>query len=215
MRALLDTGVWFRRYHRLPMSRALRQYLDEVTEFYLSPLSIAEISYKWQHGKLPEVPDPRTWLDHALENFILLDLSSEAARQPVCGLGRMGIWSIALWQPSLPRAESRLFTQTKSCAIAKASRKSGSKTPRLKAMTSFKFPQPDLQPPTVCRLPPAACRKPYASRPLSPDLRPLASCSQLFPSHFHSPFLTHYQPLATRYRGNAVCLMPQASRLRR
>ena len=43
MRALLDTGVWFRRYHRLPMSRVLRQYLDSVTEFYISPLSVAEI----------------------------------------------------------------------------------------------------------------------------------------------------------------------------
>ncbi len=81
MRALLDTGVWFRRYHRLPMSRALRQYLDEVTEFYLSPLSIAEISYKWQRGKLPEVPDPRTWVAHAVENFIMIDLSSAAALQ--------------------------------------------------------------------------------------------------------------------------------------
>lgn len=81
MRVLLDTGVWFRRYHRLPMSRALRQYLDEVTEFYLSPLSIAEISYKWQRGKLPEVPDPRTWVAHAVENFIMIDLSSAAALQ--------------------------------------------------------------------------------------------------------------------------------------
>lgn len=81
MRALLDTGVWFRRYHRLPMSRALRQYLDEVTEFYLSPLSIAEITDKWQRGKLPQVPDPRTWMAHAAENFIMIDLSSAAALQ--------------------------------------------------------------------------------------------------------------------------------------
>ena len=81
MRALLDTGVWFRRYHRLPMSRALRQYLDEVTEFYLSPLSIAEITYKWQRGKLPQIPEPRTWVAHAVENFIMIDLSSAAALQ--------------------------------------------------------------------------------------------------------------------------------------
>ena len=81
MRALLDTGVWLRRYHRLPMSRALRQYLDEVTEFYLSPLSIAEITYKWQRGKLPQVPDPQTWMPHAVENFIMVDLSPAAALQ--------------------------------------------------------------------------------------------------------------------------------------
>ena len=81
MRALLDTGVWFRRYHRLPISSALRRYLDEVTEFYLSPLSVAEISYKWQRGKLPQIPDPRTWVAHAVENFIMIDLSCAAARQ--------------------------------------------------------------------------------------------------------------------------------------
>jgi PIN domain nuclease of toxin-antitoxin system len=81
MRALLDTGVWFRRYHQLPMNRALRRYLEGVTEFYLSPLSVAEISFKWQRGKLPHVPDPKTWTDHALENFILLDLSAAAALQ--------------------------------------------------------------------------------------------------------------------------------------
>jgi len=81
MRALLDTGVWFRRYHRLPMSRALRQYLEGVTEFYLSPLSVSEISYKWQRGKLPDVPDPQTWIVHSLENFILLDLSPATALQ--------------------------------------------------------------------------------------------------------------------------------------
>jgi PIN domain nuclease of toxin-antitoxin system len=81
MRALLDTGVWFRRYHRLPMSSALRRYLDEVTEFCLSPLSVAEISYKWHRGKLPQVPDPQTWVAHAVENFIMIELSPEAALQ--------------------------------------------------------------------------------------------------------------------------------------
>lgn len=85
MRALLDTGVWFRRYHRLPMSRALRHYLDEVAEFYLSPLSVAEISYKWRRGKLPQVPDPQTWLAHSLENFLLIDLSPAAA-------AKAGLW---------------------------------------------------------------------------------------------------------------------------
>jgi PIN domain nuclease of toxin-antitoxin system len=63
------------------MSAALRQYLKEVTEFYLSPLSVAEISYQWQRGKLPQVPDPQTWVSRSLENFLLLDLSSEAALQ--------------------------------------------------------------------------------------------------------------------------------------
>ena len=81
MRALLDTGVWFRRYHRLPMSSELRRYLSEVTEFYLSTLSVEEITYKWLRGKLPQIPDPRTWVAHAVENFIMVDLSPAAALQ--------------------------------------------------------------------------------------------------------------------------------------
>jgi PIN domain nuclease of toxin-antitoxin system len=63
------------------MSSALRRYLDEVTEFCLSPLSVAEISYKWHRGKLPQVPDPQTWVAHAVENFIMIELSPEAALQ--------------------------------------------------------------------------------------------------------------------------------------
>jgi len=72
MRALIDTGVWFRRYFRLPMSRSLKRFLeDEVTEFHLCPLSVAEITFKWRRGRLAGVPDPRDWLDHALENYTL------------------------------------------------------------------------------------------------------------------------------------------------
>ena len=79
MKALLDTGVWFRRYHRLPMGRAMLKCLEEITEFHLSPLSVAEISFKWSRGRLLGVPDPAGWVPHALENFILLNLSPEAA----------------------------------------------------------------------------------------------------------------------------------------
>lgn len=81
MRALLDTGVWLRRYHGLPMSRPLRAHLDGVTEFYLSPLSVAEISFKWQRGKLPGLPDPSLWVSHSLQNFNILNVSAAAALQ--------------------------------------------------------------------------------------------------------------------------------------
>lgn len=86
MKALLDTGVWFRRYHGLPMSQALRAYLDDVTEFYLCPLSVAEISFKWQRGKLPGLPNPSHWLNHSLQNFNMLNASAEAALQA-------GLWN--------------------------------------------------------------------------------------------------------------------------
>ncbi len=86
MKALLDTGVWFRRYHRLPLSKPLQKFLaEEVTEFHLSPLSVAEITYTWKRGKLPYVPDPQQWVSHSLENFLLESVSPEIAL-------RSGLW---------------------------------------------------------------------------------------------------------------------------
>ena len=70
------------------MGAALQRYLDQVTEFYLSPLSIAEIAHKWQRRKLLHVPDPRSWVAHSVENFILLDLSPAAGPQA-------GLWPCA------------------------------------------------------------------------------------------------------------------------
>ena len=81
MKALLDTGVWFRRYHRLPLKPSLLEFLEtKVSEFHLCPLSVAEIAFKWQRGRLPGIPDPREWLDHSLENFVLEQPSPVAAR---------------------------------------------------------------------------------------------------------------------------------------
>ena len=72
MKALLDTGVWFRRYHGLPMSQALRDFLnEEVDEFHICPLSVSEICFKWQRGRLHEIPDPQTWVAHSLQNFVI------------------------------------------------------------------------------------------------------------------------------------------------
>jgi PIN domain nuclease of toxin-antitoxin system len=72
MRVLIDTGVWFRRYFGLPVSRSLKRFIEEeVTEFHLCPLSVAEIAFKWQRGRLAGVPDPERWVDHALENYTI------------------------------------------------------------------------------------------------------------------------------------------------
>ena len=72
MKALLDTGVWFRRYHGLPMNQSLRDFLnDEVEEFHICPLSVSEICFKWQRGRLPGVPDPQKWVAHSLQNFVM------------------------------------------------------------------------------------------------------------------------------------------------
>ena len=82
MKALLDTGVWVRRYHRLPMRPALRQFLArDITGFHLCPLSVAEITFKWRRSRLPGVPDPARWLPRALENFVIENPSTAAAQQ--------------------------------------------------------------------------------------------------------------------------------------
>lgn len=68
------------------MGRALKNFLDhEVTEFHICPLSVAEICYKWQRGRLPGVPDPSKWVSHALENFIIQN------PDPATSL-RAGLW---------------------------------------------------------------------------------------------------------------------------
>jgi PIN domain nuclease of toxin-antitoxin system len=82
MKVLLDTGVWFRRYHRLPLRPSSVKFLEtEVTEFHRCPLSVAEIAFKWQRGRLPGIPDPAAWIDHSLENFIVEHPSPAAALQ--------------------------------------------------------------------------------------------------------------------------------------
>lgn len=82
MKVLLDTGVWFRRYHQLPLKPSLKKFLEtEATEFHLSPLSVAEITFKWQRGRLPHIPDPAKWVPRSLENFTLENPSPESSLQ--------------------------------------------------------------------------------------------------------------------------------------
>ena len=79
MQALLDTGVWFRRYHRLGMKASLKKFLDsEVETFHLCTMSIAELTFKWRRGRLPGVPDPKAWLDHSIEDFVIQAPSANA-----------------------------------------------------------------------------------------------------------------------------------------
>ena len=89
MKVLLDTGVWFRRYHGLPLRKSLQRFLcEEVTEYHLCPLSVAEIAFKWQRGRLPGVPDPKLWVPRSLENFVLEPPSASASLQA-------GLWDWA------------------------------------------------------------------------------------------------------------------------
>lgn len=80
MKVLLDSGVWWRRTLDLPMSPALTRILnEEVTEWWLSPLSITEMFYKVTHRNLP-APGKSGWLAEALNGYRLAPLSFEAGK---------------------------------------------------------------------------------------------------------------------------------------
>ena len=80
MKVLVDTGVWFRFVRRLPLPKKVEAMLEDMeTERYLCPISTMEIIRKWRTGKLP-VPDPRDWLDDALQGFEILPVTEPIAR---------------------------------------------------------------------------------------------------------------------------------------
>ena len=80
MRALIDSGLWWRRFHGLPMSRPLARCIEqEVSEFWLCPVSIQEMLYKWRHRKLPG-PDPSEWMAEAVRGYRLAFVTFDAGR---------------------------------------------------------------------------------------------------------------------------------------
>lgn len=82
MKILLDTGVWLRRYHGLPLRQSLLDFLEnEATEFFLCPLSVAEVTFKWRRGRLPGLPDPAGWVAHSLEHFLMAPITPRSALQ--------------------------------------------------------------------------------------------------------------------------------------
>ena len=80
MKALLDTGVWWRWMTHGPIDVRLKSFLEnEVTEFHLCPISLTEVFYKIKNNKekAPELPD---WETLILEGFRLAPVSFAAAR---------------------------------------------------------------------------------------------------------------------------------------
>ena len=80
MKALLDSGVWWRRTLDLPLPASLRKFLqDDVTEWWLSPLSVTEMFYKVTHRGLP-APQKAGWLAEALSGYRLAPFTFEAGQ---------------------------------------------------------------------------------------------------------------------------------------
>ncbi len=62
------------------MRPSLKKFLrEEIEDFYLCPLSILEITFKWRRGRLPQVPDPNLWLAESLEDYGFINPSANAA----------------------------------------------------------------------------------------------------------------------------------------
>mgnify|MGYP001607290637 CR=1 FL=1 len=76
---LVDTGVWFRYYHKLPLRPALVAYLEAHPPLYLSAISVWEIATKHRLGKLP-CPPLSQWLDQALADYEVLPVTETIAR---------------------------------------------------------------------------------------------------------------------------------------
>jgi PIN domain nuclease of toxin-antitoxin system len=76
---LLDTGVWFRYFHRLPLRSGLEAYIRERPPLFLSAISIWEIATKQRLGRLP-CPPLSQWLNDALADYEVVPISDRIAQ---------------------------------------------------------------------------------------------------------------------------------------
>ena len=75
---LLDTNVWFKRYWRLPLPRALERRM-ETEELALSPVSALEVATKIRKGHFPGIPPIEQWLWAAVDGYFIPPLTPEIA----------------------------------------------------------------------------------------------------------------------------------------
>lgn len=90
MKALIDTGVWLRNNHNMPMRAALVAFMTSPEhDFYLCPLSITEVVIKWNKGKL-NIDPPETWLAEGLKGYTMAHLTPDVCLQA-------GLWEWDHW----------------------------------------------------------------------------------------------------------------------
>jgi len=81
VKALLDSGVWWRWTFDLPLKKPLADCLDQdVTEWWLSPLSVTEMLCKITHKNLP-APGFAGWEQEMLRGYRIAPFTLEAGRQ--------------------------------------------------------------------------------------------------------------------------------------
>lgn len=80
MKALLDSSVWWKWTTGQTMRPSLVKFLSQnVTEYFLCPVSVMEMYYHLRNGRLekPNFPD---WERFVLEGYRMAPVSFEAAR---------------------------------------------------------------------------------------------------------------------------------------
>jgi PIN domain nuclease of toxin-antitoxin system len=81
VKIFFDTGVWLRWYGKLPLPKALKEFVaSNADQVFLSTTSIYEVVYKWKLGKLP-IPDPESWIADSLEGIIEVPPSRQICAQ--------------------------------------------------------------------------------------------------------------------------------------
>jgi PIN domain nuclease of toxin-antitoxin system len=81
MKVLLDSGVWWYRTLELPLKKPLTDFLkNDVTEWWISPLSVAEMLYKVTHKNLP-APQKTGWQHEMVRGYRIAPFTVEAGQQ--------------------------------------------------------------------------------------------------------------------------------------
>ena len=82
MRVLADTNIFIKFNRKLPLAAAVETVLEsEIAERCISAVSIIELFWLWQAGRIPLNPD--VWLDDALKSWTVLPITAPIARQSV------------------------------------------------------------------------------------------------------------------------------------
>ena len=82
MRVLADTNIFLKFNRKLPLAAEVETVLESnVVERCLSAVSIIELFWLWEAGRVPLNPDD--WLNAALESWVVLPITAPIARQSV------------------------------------------------------------------------------------------------------------------------------------
>lgn len=82
MKILADTNLFVKFYHRQPLPVGVEAVLEsDVTERFISAATVIEIYRLWRGRRI--LIDPDSWLDEALQSWVVIPINTAIARQSV------------------------------------------------------------------------------------------------------------------------------------